>query len=342
MKKHLIALILVVLAATLSGCGSEPTGPSKENPFIGGTSGLLISFLENAPPGEIGDGGSIPFNIIVNLENEGEYTIPALGAKVTISGIYPGDFQKDPGAVSVTAIDLKNTINQEITGKRKDTEGEEIQGGFEQVDFGSMKFTRSLQGPITLPVRADVCYTYKTMSSALYCIREDPLSNTEGVCKVSGSKRIYSSSSPLQVTGLTESVAGTDKITLTFTLSHKGNGNIFRPVRTSISDDGIADCGVGRTISDENLVKVTIGHPGTGASLDGAGISCIGISSLEETAGVPNSGFLRLDSQGNGKVTCNINLAAGVNAEREIAMDVEFEYLSTKTTQMDVMHLITS
>jgi hypothetical protein len=59
------------------------------------------------------------------------------------------------------------------------------------------------------------------------CIRENNLDVKEGVCKVTETKTDYNSGAPLQVTSFKEEARAKNKIAFAFTISHKGNGQVF-------------------------------------------------------------------------------------------------------------------
>src|SRR3989338_9546291 len=93
-KKYLVAISLIGLFFFAVGCNEQTTDSKDETPFVGGTAGLLIDFVEDSPPAEVTDGGNFPFDVVVKLENPGERAIAKENVKVTISGIDPSDFDK--------------------------------------------------------------------------------------------------------------------------------------------------------------------------------------------------------------------------------------------------------
>ena len=61
-----LAVVSVVFLLFLAGCngGGEEPGGAPTTPFLGGTKGLEIGFLEGSPPEEVTDGGGFPFQAL--------------------------------------------------------------------------------------------------------------------------------------------------------------------------------------------------------------------------------------------------------------------------------------
>ncbi|MEK6854117.1 MAG: hypothetical protein AABX60_02165, partial [Nanoarchaeota archaeon] len=213
MRKEVFVLILA-LALIVAGCkgGEKGALSSAATPFIGGTEGVRISFLENAPPRETldnpkpADKSQISnFDIALRVENVGEQKIPANTLNVIIGGIYSSDFNiPNPK----TAFLTKN-LAQELEGVRKDPEGERLPGGIDEVTFQDLAYVKSLEGNSEFPIQADVCYPYKTRAVADFCMRKELTKATAGVCQIKGSKPAFSSGGPIQVTSFEEAVGGT-------------------------------------------------------------------------------------------------------------------------------------
>ena len=72
-KRNFVVLIIGILVFT--GCGGKDTDRSLEDPFIGGNTGVLLSFAEDAPTAEVYAGGNNPFDAVVKLKYDREYSI---------------------------------------------------------------------------------------------------------------------------------------------------------------------------------------------------------------------------------------------------------------------------
>ncbi len=315
MKRGYLLLGLVVFIAA---CTTE-TAPGNDTPFIGGTNGLIIEFLENAPPKEVADNGQFPFDIIVKLTNEGEHKVLRSQAHVTISGLFPADFDKGLGELQ------RQPPVDDLEPVRKDPEGNEIPGTQTQVHIDGLNYKGNLDGNVKFPVRAEVCYQYQTIANGQYCMRENLLDTDEGVCEVSGTKTIHNSGAPVQITSFKQSVAGTDTILLTFTVSQRGNGNIFK---SDTSTSGVS-CDSSSFV-DENKVFVSV-QTGLGSNP----IKCLGL--FDRDGLDDHEGYVLL-TNGDATFTCTQEVE-DVDAEKTVRVIMDYEYEEIKSTELIVKHL---
>ena len=75
-RRHTTFIVLgIVLLLFIAGCGSsgEVSTGAPTTPFLGGSQGLIIGFLDGSPPEEVTDGDTFDFQALVSLENRGEY-----------------------------------------------------------------------------------------------------------------------------------------------------------------------------------------------------------------------------------------------------------------------------
>jgi len=301
-KKYLILIVLVLFVA---GCAREITEPSKGKTFIGGTSSIEFSFMEGSPPPEVYDGGTFPFEVTLNVENKGEWDVSKDDITAQLVGFYPADF-----GISNPA-DLIKSPEEDLEGAYIDSEGIVIPGTVTYINFPELNYGGLLKGNNEFTIRAEVCYKYGTKSQADLCILKD-LAETEGaICKVNERKTVESSSSPIKVENLMESVAGTGKITFSFDVVHRGTGAIYK--------DG---SGCSDELEDKNKVKVTVN-----TGLDG--LSCSGID--------PDDYIVLYG--GKRLVRCTQDLA-GITSdfEKKVYIDLEFDYERHTETDILVKH----
>ena len=112
-----ILILLIALSLMVVGCtGTQGTGPGADmsNPFIGGTMGLDVGFLEGSPPAIVFDNGQFPFEVEVVLENIGEWDIDSGEATITIVGVDPEDFNR-------AGVQVVN-VTEDIPGQEFDPE----------------------------------------------------------------------------------------------------------------------------------------------------------------------------------------------------------------------------
>jgi len=234
-KKYIILALIIIGLVLISGCAKKSTAETAPSgAFIGGTNGLVMSFVADAPPSEYPQG--VPFDIIVNVENKGEYTVPTDQAVMVIGGI--------------PYVDNKTQKLDELTGRQL-LQKTATPGGVLQVQFssdGSPTFPGSQPQKIT----ASLCYAYVTQIQGTVCVKESLAKQTVGgaeLCTITGDKTVYSSGAPIKITSLTESATSQagKVIGLRFTMF--------------VKDEGPGVSYLGETcppnLADANKVKVT-------------------------------------------------------------------------------------
>jgi hypothetical protein len=318
-KKEAILLTIVLLAGiSLLGTGcqtTEPTGTAV--PFIGGTSGLVMSFTAEAPPKEVYDGGAYPFDIVVQLTNEGEWDVAKESATLRVSGLDPLDF-------SLTNADLVKQPLEDLTaGVKEPDTGTVIKGTTTTVEFTGFNFKGTVPGNIPKPLIVDVCYTYGTRAVSQLCIRKDPTDASNTVCKVEEDKIFYSSSAPVQVTNVHQSLRGKSIVGFTFTIEKKGVGDVFQ--KESKCDT------VG--IQYENKVWVEVIVP------EMSGVKCTGMQ-----GGTDSTGYVTLYSSGDktGGLTRTISCTQPAPTETDYTKDIKinlvYDYKEDIRTSIIIKH----
>lgn len=208
----------------LTGCPEQNTVASNVNPFLGGTRGLSIQFSEGAPPEEVFDADSYPFEVEVKLLNIGETDVPKDKVELRLSGINPVDFGKQEQDF------IKSGISEDIIATIIDSEGNTIEPPPVFVSFNDLSYIDVLPGNNQFPLRADVCYWYSTIAFTDGCIRADVLSRDEdAVCQVQEEKTVFNSGAPIHIVEFSEQPSGSDKIRYIFKIQHKGSGRFYLP-----------------------------------------------------------------------------------------------------------------
>lgn len=211
----LIAILFIGLVFT-SGCvkkSEEKEAPTKM--FVGGSKGLVLSFLAGAPPDEVFENSS--FSIGVKLNNQGEYTIPASKANVTLGGI----------STTLYKITNASRTNQANLTGRQLIGGEKIPGAFEILTYNAT--APDYPGNTEVTLAASVCYPYESLGVITACIKENLFTQTTGapeICKVSGDKTVYNRGAPVQVSSVKE-VPYKDKIGFNVKIKNKGSGYVY-------------------------------------------------------------------------------------------------------------------
>ncbi|MBW2977171.1 hypothetical protein KY347_07050 [Candidatus Woesearchaeota archaeon] len=328
-KGVMLAVFGVFLLLFIGGCGeTEVTGGAPTKPFIGGTQGVVMGFLDGAPPEEVTDGGTFPFQAMVRLKNEGEYNIEKENVKVSIIGISPKDF-----GVSSADLTNKNPSEGILYGKQRDSEGNVIDsvetyimfpGGTDNFNFGG-----SLAGNTQFLFRAEICYKYQTRAVSEICVLRNMIEiPDDAICNPQGDKETLSSGSPIQIASFRQSVIGSGRTLLSFDIVHSGKGRIFDPSTAAYCPSDA----MGRRAS-EDKVEVEI-YTGVGGKLTCAGLA-------ESKSGVAG-GIVNLIN-GKRTLTCTQELSKEdmmSDFEKPITITLDFNYLDSVTEVVLVKHLL--
>ena len=328
MRNIIILTSFLVVMLIVAGCdgGEGTSGPSIGDVFIGGTSGLEISFLENAPPSEVTDksasGAGFPFQAVVAIENVGEYSVPSNLLNIKLSGFFPSDL------LGSEPRNTEQPLGEEFKGVRKDPDGNKIQGDIRQITFpktGKFEYQSELAGNQGFPFIAEACYFYQTKAISQICLREKLTSGDSKVCEPFGSKPVSNHGAPVHVTSITQSIGGEDKMLLHFTVKKVGTSEIFSQ----------SDCV--STFKSEDRVEVEV-KTGLGDS-DSQLPDCLGL--LKDGSDKGNTGELLLIN-GEGSFTCVQTLDANSKVNSIKTMDIVLGYYAQDTVSTDVVvkHLI--
>ncbi len=306
MRKMLVFVIIGLFV--LVGCEKE-VSTTFSKPFIGGTEAIDFNFIEGSPPPEVYDGGSYPFEVTVNVENKGEYDVPKDKITIDLAGFYPPDFSNPPITLSP---------EEDLEKAYIDSEGNVIPGTITYVTFPGFNFGGSLKANNEYRVRANLCYNYGTIAQADLCVLDDLTKTKDEVCTVNEGKRVDASAAPVQIENLEESISGTDKITFSFEIVHRGSGLVSK-LDTSCSDETI----------DKNKVWVEID---TGLN----GLDCSGLSD-----GTATTGYTTLYG-GKRLVRCTQDISAaelqGKDFEKKVNFKVTYDYKEHEEVNVMVKH----
>ena len=326
-----LSVISLFLIAGCAGGGGDIVSGAPTTPFLGGTQGLEIGFLEGSPPAEVTDGDSFDFQALVSLKNEGEHEFGAdTDMKVSLIGFSPNDFRSvatdflDSDLIDISPTDIP-------TPKQRDSEGNIIEPVETFITFpkegANFKFKEPIAGNTVFIFRADVCYKYQTKAVSEICVLANQIDVADNaLCDPSEVKNIFSSGSPIRVTSFRESVVGQDKVQLSFDVEHSGSGDVFDPTVD-------ANCPKDATNkrNNEDKVKVTVKTALTDDKLD-----CVG---LTDTA-TDSSGIIKLVN-GKRTITCTQELDSGrPDFRKTVDITLDFNYLDSADREVLVKHVI--
>lgn len=306
----LLSSILLILVAC-SG-GEQSTGAT----FVGGSKGLTLQFLQDAPPAEVFDGGKFPFTINVQLANEGEWDVlSGQSVIVTLLGLQASDFGK-------STTDFTKTAPQQLLGMKKDVQGNVLQGSVANIDFSGLNYQKALPGDFTMFLRANVCYDYGTKAVSSLCVKKNLLGLDNTICQVNGDKSVENSGAPVHVSAVKEAQAGTDQVRYSFVIRHVGQGTVHEK-GSKCSED----------ILKKNRVyfKVDLGLTDLP--------QCDGLQDQKGDPKIGNEGYVTLFSNER-QISCSQKLPTDrSDFVKPTQITVEYEYTEGITRQLIVKHI---
>jgi hypothetical protein len=308
MKKMFIVLtaMLLVLAACTSNDGFNST-----TPFIGGTQGLKVEYVQSFPPDTVSDGGTDPFDIIVKVTNRGESDVLAEDVKITISGFSANQFGRQ-------VSDLTKTSPELIERNIKNPDGSIVSSVPVEIEFSDFAYQASVQGNQQFPIRADICYKYTTQVTSSVCVKDDfRRDNTGDLCRVASDRSSFNSGAPIQVTRMTQTAAGSDRTRVSFTIENRDTGRVFQ--------SGFA-CATDARREDRVFVRVS----GFSAN-QGEEVLCRGLRDGQNSA----EGYIVFDNQGKVDVVCDI--AFSERSPRIQPFNIELVYDYNENIQKSVI-----
>jgi len=307
MKKVLFATLLLVLVACQADDGQIITAT---DPFIGGTQGLVFDFQDFRS--EVFDASSDPFDMVVRIENKGETLVEKNNIQVKLSGFNPLLFNKG-------ASELIKNAPDDIIEARKDPQGGIIPGPQVFTEFTDFNYAEQVTGAANqFPVRAEVCYLYRTKAASKLCVRRNLLTpRAGGICEINEQKQLFNSGAPVQIQNFKESTRARDKIGFTFEVVNVGQGDVFE--RNTMCDR------VDRRKENRAYVVVTTGL---------SNVQCTGLESTNDGA----EGFITLFG-GSKIVSCTQRVESPGDFEQPVTLEVVYDYeeriqttLTVKTT----------
>lgn len=305
MKRVLLVSLLCLLV--LAACKEDKTAiVDKVNPFIGGTEGISFDFLNlrNA----VFDGNNDPFDVVVKLENKGEFTIPKQNMRVSISGINPAEFGKVEEALALSP-------DEDVVGVRKDAQGNALKSPPTTVEFVGLSYLSKVVGASQqFPLAVEVCHLYGTTAVSYMCVLSDVLSTKENtVCKVQESKKVLNSGAPVQVENVQEFERGKDKIGFTFDVKHVGQGRVYEQNTKCVNE----------RFKNKVLVNVDTKLPG---------LTCTGLGHKE---GIGVEGMVVL-IDGAKTISCTQQINQRSDFEQPITITLLYDYNLQKRADITV------
>ncbi len=338
MKLKYVAIMCVIALLVLSvGCGKDEPGDNggevdDAQRFIGGDEGLVISFLDGAPPVETYDGAENNFGISVKVENEGESDVTVDQAILGLSGFLPADFD------AIVPGEMEARLTSDLNGRDLDPSGSELPGGQDIIDYGEYAFVGEQSANNVYTIQADICYEYTTRAAAKLCFEDDLLDpdNPGSVCEANDqSISVEVSGAPVQLSStMSESVAGSKKISFSFEVNKvDAEGELFSP--EPAGEEGL--CTEANVYEDTVYIAVDTGL-GAGSVLSCTGFT--GVADPEDVGEGKDAGYLKLFS-GTRSVTCTLDIPEESMGDftKEVTVALTYDYRQYASTEILIRHL---
>lgn len=348
-KKELkLIAFSVVFLLFIAGCagGDKTPAGAPTSPFLGGSEGIEISFLEGAPPEEVTDNGLFDFQAILMIKNKGEYALGKDQVNASLIGFQPEDFGITDDAATV-AVDERDVLegrrpDDDPQPRKRDSEGNIIEAVETLITFptdtANFNVRRSLPGNNVFVFRADVCYRYETQAASDICVLENMIDvPSDALCQPSEPKEVFSSGSPVTITSFRQNAVGKDKVQFVFDIVHSGQGSIFS------RENPFSQCPKTPTQrrQKEDVVNVTVktGLPDVdGDAATGVSLNCVGLR--DSTAASVSIGSVKLIN-GKRTITCTQSLnPSRSDFVRKIDINATFNYLQNLDKEILVKHVI--
>ncbi|MEW6063271.1 MAG: hypothetical protein AB1571_02795 [Nanoarchaeota archaeon] len=303
MKKVLIFILLVALLLTGQQCGKKQE--KTEGPFVGGSNGLSVSFVQGYPPSEFFQSDTVPTKVL--LKNNGESDVNAGEAKVKLYGVYLPNFG---------LTDVYKATSSTLRGITQYSK----EGSEQEVDLGNIKYSQQVINFEDVTLRAKVCYPYKTKVQTKICLGSlsEIEKGAEQVCTITGEKLTQGSvsSAPIQITSITQKPFSSNQVLFEITLQNNGKGSVYKPVSSCEDLEDVIKRG-----SSENIVSIEISP---------ADIKC---SFLESES---NKGTVKLID--NKKTfTCRKTVeSTGSNYIQNMNIDISYKYIESTSTTVKI------
>lgn len=307
-KAAIILTVLVVLTACTNGDGSS----ELDSGFIGGTQGLSMEFVSNAPPDEIIDRGQMRFNVLLDVRNLGEASVAAEDVNVELKGFSGSEF-------GVSSENLTQHLQSDIEGERRAPGGTVIAGGRTQVEYPEFNFSQRATTGRTVTFQADACYSYGSQAVSRMCILEELFQvGDDAFCDVENrNNQISSSGAPIQVTGVSQ-VPGSNRINFEVQIENRGDGQVYAPG---------SSCSGSQT---EDRVSMSLGGLPEAVNIDC--LNAQGDPQSEEGAQVR----LNTGQEGPSTVNCVADYDQGGLSDRFSELEIELNYDYRERISKDV------
>ncbi len=301
-KRMILGVVLLCTILLITSCGPQgatqnPTDTAAALKQVQtGSQGVEVSLLPNFPPSTLYDQDEL--NIILNINNKGNYNLDAGSCFVQVTGFDPNIIRGGLNiprscAEKVGSLEGKNIYN--------------LQGGSNQVELKSSSIylpEGTFEFNPTLDFRT--CYNYHTKASPAVCV--DPalyqIAADQKVCIPKPVGVGGGQGAPVGISSVNVNMVGSRAV-FDISVQNLGGGKVLSPY----SD--LQGCSQPLSFDDIDRVAYTVQFPG------GSLIDC-----------KPNGGVIRLNN-GNGKIICTFNVPGTSAYESPLLIDLDYNYMQS-------------
>jgi len=304
MKKIIFVLLLVTVF--VSACGDDGNVVTNEGPFVGGSEGVAVSFVEGAPFGEFVAGQDIPVKLL--LKNNGEHDLAEGSIEAKLFGVHLPSFSLDAGWA---------VVNSPLIGVKK---GFLEEGSEKIVDMGVLNYVAEINNPVETTLYSKICYPYRTSASVDICVSSKEIEDSGGeiVCDIAEDKLVEGgvSSGPVQLASFSEEFEGVNRLAFKLTFENQGVGQVFSKDSLCESVDTVEGN------LEEDKVYLTMPED----------ITCFFIEGDES-----NEGYVRV---GGNTVTCHMDVEnTGSTYERNINILADYKYVESTSVGLTILEV---
>lgn len=234
-KRHFTLLVLFSLVLIIGqSCESSNKG---EGVFLGGSQGLSLNFLDDAPPIS-GNFQNEAFPIDIQLANKGETEIGQGSAIVYLTGAIASS------NVFTSTLPSLMTSNVEFISPILDSDKGLVEDSI-VVPLGDATYRGEILGDsIPVDVRASVCYPYSTkVQLNEFCVPSTSrTANSDTECTIDPAVNLIkekdNSGAPVHVVSLKEQ-EGPDFVRITLDINNVGSGQVVNTCQREITRDNL-------------------------------------------------------------------------------------------------------
>ncbi|MFP4402512.1 MAG: hypothetical protein ACLFPL_04760 [Candidatus Nanoarchaeia archaeon] len=250
-------LISLIVAGCTDGSGGGNNSGSDSNQFQGGDEYVNIELEPGSPPEVVYDSQTSPFDIVLSVENQGEWDIEENSLRVLVEG-----FSEQSWGSGVKS----SVVSSQLIGYDSFYD---IEGDIEYITFDNLEYQEELnQNSYNHNYNVRSCYGYGSRVAFTACVdneaRRSSGSDDFTLCEGFSQRDFSVSSGPIGVSEVEQQVVN-GKLRIIFTLNNKEFENyqvtLFSP--ETLNDQCRVPDGTS-SVQVENSVQISLSNPTIG------------------------------------------------------------------------------